>query len=303
MRVAANQPKDSADTGPSARDSAVRAFTIPELLVTVAIIFLLASILLPALTRAKELGKSTTCLNNLRQLGQALHMYAGDHDDALPYNMGKEGIDETVAKGEFRNWANDVMNWELDSYNTNTWLLSVGGLGPYVGGVAKVFKCPSDTALSEVQRNAGWKERVRSLSMNAMLGNAGEFMMGTVNTNNPTYRQFLRLSDVPDPSRIFAFIEEHPDSINDGYFLNRFYSDRWIDLPASFHNGGAEVSYVDGHAELHYWRFGHTKPPPRPDAAGLPLVIPAGQRGDYYWVMSQTSVHADEPSMAAAGPR
>ncbi len=44
-------------------------------------------------------------------------------------------------------------------------------------------------------------------------------MKGPVNTNNPGYRQFLHLGDVPEPSRIFALIEEHPDSINDGYFL------------------------------------------------------------------------------------
>lgn len=300
MRVAANQTKDIAGARPSDRGATLHAFTIPELLVTIAIIAILAAVLLPALTRAKEQGKATICLNNLRQLGLALHVYAGDHDDALPYNMGKDGIDETVAKGEFRNWANDVMSWELDSYNTNTTLLTIGGLGPYVGGVAKVFKCPSDTALSGIQRDAGWTERVRSVSMNAMLGNAGEFLTSGVNTNNPHYRQFLRLGEVSEPSRIFAFIEEHPDSINDGYFLNRFYSDRWIDLPASFHNGGAALAYVDGHAELHYWRFGHTKPPPRPDAAGLPLVIPAGQRGDFHWVLSQTSVHADEPAVASS---
>ena len=300
MRVAATQPKELAGAQPIVRRAGLHAFTIPELLITIALIFLLASILLPALTRAKEQGKSTICVSNLRQLGLALHIYAGDHDDMLPYNMGRDGIDRTVASGELRNWANNVMSWELDSYNTNTMLLAKGGLGPYVGGVVKVFKCPSDTALSKVQRDAGWNERVRTVSMNAMLGNAGEFMMDGVNTNNPTYRQFMRLGEVPEPSRIFAFIEEHPDSINDGYFLNRFYSDRWIDLPASFHNGGAALAYADGHAELHYWRFGHTKPPPRPDAAGLPLIIPSGQRGDYYWVMSQTSVHADEPAVASS---
>src|SRR6185369_2052119 len=115
------------------------------------------------------------------------------------------------------------------------------------GGVAQIFKCPSDTALSSVQRSAGWTARVRSVSMNAMLGDAGEFMVDGINTNNPGYRQFERLGDVTEPSRIMAFVEEHPDSINDGYFLNRFHTGEWNDLPASYHLRGANFAYVDGH--------------------------------------------------------
>jgi len=270
------------------------AFTIMELLVVVAIICLLAALLLPALSGAKESGRSVYCSNNLRQLGFALQLYAGEHDDALPHNMGTSGTRDTVARGEYLNWVNDVMSWELDSDNTNKLLLTIGGLGPYCGGVARVFKCPSDTALSTVQRLAGWDERVRSVSMNAMLGNAGEFLNGSVNTNNPGYRQFFRLGDVPEPSRIFAFIEEHPDSINDGYFLNQFDSHQWNDLPASYHAGGANLTYVDGHAESHRWQLGNTKPPARPDSAELPMAVPPGNRRDLYWILSRTSVETED---------
>jgi prepilin-type processing-associated H-X9-DG protein/prepilin-type N-terminal cleavage/methylation domain-containing protein len=272
------------------------AFTLLELLVVIAVIALLASLAFPSLARAKAKGKATFCFNDMRQLTLALHVYAGDHDDELPLNAGTDGIRQTVASGEYRNWANDVMSWELDSDNTNTTLLTIGGLGPYVGGVARVFKCPSDTVLSKVQQEAGWTERVRSVSMNAMLGNAGEFMKAQVNTNNPDYRQFVRLGDVTQPSGIFAFIEEHPDSINDGYFLNRFRSTQWIDLPASYHEGGANMAYVDGHVEWHHWRFASTKPPAQPDAARLPLSIPLGERADFYWLLSQTSVYSDPGS-------
>jgi prepilin-type N-terminal cleavage/methylation domain-containing protein/prepilin-type processing-associated H-X9-DG protein len=279
----------------SGRTSHLRAFTLAELLVVMAIMAILASLLIPAMRQAREKSKGTYCLNNLRQLGLAIQLYAGDYDDALPYNMGKQGIDETVASGEYLNWANDVMSWELDSYNTNTHLLSVGGLGPYVGGVAKMFKCPSDTTLSQVQKHAGWRERVRSFSMNAMVGDAREFMSEFSNTNNPGYRQFLRLSEVPQPSRIFALIEEHPDSINDGYFLNRYSQREWIDLPASYHNGGANLAYIDGHSEWHRWRNKLTKVPARPDAAPLPLPIPYGERADFNWLMSQTSIVEGTP--------
>jgi prepilin-type processing-associated H-X9-DG protein len=261
-----------------------------ELLVVIAIIAILASLLLPALARAKSRGQSTVCLNNLRQIGLALHLYALDHEDALPFNMGADGTRRTVAAGTFLNWVNNVMSWELDPDNTNTALLTAGGLGPYLGGVVSVFKCPSDNVVSEAQRQAGWKSRVRSVSMNAMLGDAGEFLTGAVNTNNPNYRQFFRMSEIPEPSRIFAFVEEHPDSINDGYFINKFYSSEWLDLPASWHHDGANLSFADGHAEYRQWRLSSTRPPSRPDAARLPIELPSAERTDYYWMLWRTSV-------------
>lgn len=265
------------------------AFTLVELLVVVAIIGILAGLLLPALTRAKARGQGTFCMNNLRQLGLALHLYAGDHGDRLPYNMGADGIRRTVADGTLLNWANNVMTWELDPANTNHILMSRGSFGAYAGGVAGLFRCPSDRVLSGIQEEAGWKERVRSVSMNAMIGNAGEFLDGSVNTNNPGYYQFFKLSDIPAPFQIFAFVEEHPDSINDGYFLNRYGSHEWIDLPASYHAGAANFLFSDGHAETRHWKVAGTMPPARPDAARLPLHVSDYEYEDLYWVLSRTT--------------
>ena len=61
-----------------------RGFTLVELLVVIAIIAVLASLLLPALGKAKERGRRSQCLNNLRQQAIGLVMYAQDHDDVLP---------------------------------------------------------------------------------------------------------------------------------------------------------------------------------------------------------------------------
>ena len=61
-----------------------RAFTLIELLVVIGIVALLAALLLPVLGRAKEAGRATACLSNLRQLGLALQLYVQDNQNRLP---------------------------------------------------------------------------------------------------------------------------------------------------------------------------------------------------------------------------
>ena len=269
-----------------------RGFTLIELLVVIAIIAILASLLLPALTAAKSRAHSIACQSNERQLSLAFQLYATDNSDALPYNLGAAEIKQLESQGRYLNWSTPVMSWELEPDNTNSVRVTEGGIGDYTSRTPSIYRCPSDRVLSDLQVSAGWNTRVRSISMNAMVGNAGAYTRTGTNVNNPGYRQYFKLTQIHAASQTFVFIEEHPDSINDGYFLNRDESYRWNDLPASYHNGGANLTFADGHAEFRRWRYPSTKPPARPDAAQLPFAIPPAEQGDFDWLMGHMSEDA-----------
>ena len=276
--------------------SGLNGFTLIELLTVIAVIAILAALLLPVLAAAKSKGYAITCLSNERQLMVASLVYVGDFNDALPYNLGAAEIKKLETESQYFNWTTPVMSWELDSDNTNSVLLTQGGIGPYASRTAKVYRCPVDSVVSDIQAQAGWTARVRSISMNAMVGNAGLFITGGANVNNPDYKQFLTVAQIPQPSRIFVLTEEHPDSINDGYFLNKPDSMQWTDLPASYHNGAANLAFADGHLETHKWRFASTTPPARPDAAHLPFPVPPAEQADFNWLMYRTTIETYQPA-------
>ncbi len=303
-----NRTRIGPDQRAPERPPAGHGFTLVELLVVAAVLAILAALLLPALAGAKGRAQGVACLNNQRQLMLACLLYAGDFEDALPYNMGADEIKRRVARNEYLNWTSSIMSWELDPDNTNTFLLTRGGIGPYTSSSAAIYRCPTDWVVSDIQAAAGWSRRVRSISMNAMVGDAGEYIQDGGNVNNPGYQQFFKVGQIPTPAGIFVFIEDHPDSINDGYFLNKPDSLEWIDLPASRHNGGANLAFADGHLETHKWRCASTQPPAQPDAAGLPFAVRPTERTDFYWLMQRTSLDGDysadrSPLSSAAAPK
>ena len=237
----------------------ITAFTLIELLVVIAIIAILAGLLLPALSRAKASAQSTICLNNQKQLYPAWHMYGDDHGkfpSNWDYGLSNFGIDPLKTP----NWVFGEMTYEALNQDrplsdaTNSMMLKdtrMTLLAPYLK-TAEVFKCPADKSYAIRPPNGGAKyNRVRSYSMNMYVGES-------TRREEPERTRFLGAHDFAKAgaSSVFVFLDEHEDSINDGFFFvgaSSALAFGWNDLPASSHNRAANLVFADGHAEKHKW--------------------------------------------------
>ena len=119
-----------------------RAFTLIELLVVIAIIATLAAILFPVFARAKAQAKQTTCLSNLKQIGDAFVLYMGDSDDIFPSAI------DPADKYDSNIWANFP---KFQAMIPNMPLMS-DVLQPYLKS-HEVFHCPSDSGMEVLDNN------------------------------------------------------------------------------------------------------------------------------------------------------
>ncbi len=257
------------------------AFTLIELLVVIAVIAILAALLLPALSMAKQRAQSIYCMNNLQQLQLAIEMYADENKQKFPDNPGSTTTINSWVTGNLSwDWPPKFPNFQ----NTNTALLTAGEIGRYVARNVRIFKCPADIFPGR------WGPRVRSYSMNGFVGDT----LNINEKNNPGWRRLLKTSDCisPGPARTWVLLDECPDSINDDFFsvtMQGGATATWTDVPASTHNGAAGFSFVDGHAEIKPWLDANTRAPvsrvnPCPDNK-------KNSPDDIVWLQQRTSSH------------
>lgn len=205
-------------------------FTLIELLVVVAIIAILASMLLPALTRAQERAHIASCQSNVKQLASGAIAYTIDYNDFMPLS-------------------NQSANWESVSRDEPYWISEIY---PYVGAGEYKLPVPNDFVLAGVFNCPSASEKeVKTINDITWSSYGYPWMFGDANLNSsqPTTKWYAarKTTKIGHPSQqgVFIDIDNYRRAGWQDDRLDRY--DAWEYLPLGRHDGQTTHSYIDGH--------------------------------------------------------